>query len=213
VTSTSDASSGPVRARRRAPAREDRQVDADRTRAALLDAALEEFAAKGFAGARVRDIADRAGVSKDLVNYHFGSKEGLYRAVQQAWLDREDGFSKPGLPLDELVARYVRDAVGDPRPMRLFVWRGLAGDTPPEADRSADLSGMRRRQEEGEVDGALDPAAVRLMLLGMVAAPVVFPDMARRLFGADVADPEFLARYEEGVRDVVGRLAPRPSDG
>ena len=61
--------------------------------------------------------------------------------------------------------------------------------------------------------GELDPAAVRLMLLGMVAAPVVFPDMARRLFGIDVGDPEFLARYEDGVRDVVGRLAPRPSDG
>jgi AcrR family transcriptional regulator len=59
-------------------------VDAERTRAALLDAALQEFSEKGFAGARVRDIAERAGVSKDLIAYHFGGKEGLYRAVQQA---------------------------------------------------------------------------------------------------------------------------------
>src|SRR5205807_7119066 len=68
---------GAVRSRR-APAPGERQQDADRSRRLLLAAALEEFAAKGFAGARVQEIAARAGVNKQLINYYFDSKEGLY---------------------------------------------------------------------------------------------------------------------------------------
>ena len=75
---------------RRAPAGAERQRDADRSRRALLDAALEEFSLRGFAGARVADIARRAGVNKQLINYYFGSKEGLYLALQRAWLEREE---------------------------------------------------------------------------------------------------------------------------
>ncbi|MDS0132231.1 MULTISPECIES: TetR family transcriptional regulator [unclassified Amycolatopsis] len=86
---------------------------------------MQDFSEKGFAGARVRDIAERAGVSKDLIAYHFGGKEGLYRAVQRAWLHRRDGFAEPGLPLAESLARYLHDALSDPRPMRLLAWRGL----------------------------------------------------------------------------------------
>src|SRR5580704_3132164 len=80
---------------RRAPSGPERQRDADRSRRALLDAALEEFSRRGFAGARVADIARRAGVNKQLINYYFGSKEGLYLALQQAWLDREESFAPP----------------------------------------------------------------------------------------------------------------------
>jgi TetR/AcrR family transcriptional regulator len=196
---------------RRARTRENRQVDAERTRTALLDAALEEFAAKGFAGARVRDIAARAGVSKDLVNYHFDSKEGLYLAVQEAWLRREEGFSDPSLPLTELIARYLDDALRDPRPMRLLAWRGLSEtqDAAPSAsDEPEDLSGMRRRQDDGELAAGLDPASLRLLLLGAIAAPVVFPHMARRLFDTGVDDPDFQARYERGLRELLQQLRP-----
>src|SRR5450759_1887534 len=62
----------------RSPAAGERQRDAERSRQALLTAALDEFSLKGFAGARVAEIAERAGVNKQLINYYFGSKEGLY---------------------------------------------------------------------------------------------------------------------------------------
>ena len=47
----------------------------------LLDAAAEEFARLGFAGARMQAIVDRAGISERMIYHHFGSKLGLYRAV------------------------------------------------------------------------------------------------------------------------------------
>lgn len=200
------------RAPRRAPGPVQRQVDADRTRAALLEAALEEFAAKGFAGTRVRDIAQRAGVSKDLVAYHFGGKDGLYLAVQQSWLDREDGVTDPAVtPLPDLLARYLHDALADPRPMRLLVWRGLAspGAAPPDGSPPAeDLAGTRVRQQQGEFPADIDPAVLRLVLLAAVAAPVVFPDQARKLFGTGPGDPEFEARYASGLRRLIAHITP-----
>jgi TetR/AcrR family transcriptional regulator len=83
--------------RPRAPARK-RQSSAspDRRKAAgarkgegssrdlLLTAARREFARRGFEGARVDEIARRAGVNKQLVYHHFGNKESLYRRVLES---------------------------------------------------------------------------------------------------------------------------------
>ncbi len=55
--------------------------DAERTRRLVLEAARREFAEAGFAGARVEDIARSAGVNKQALYYHFGNKDGLFRAV------------------------------------------------------------------------------------------------------------------------------------
>ena len=54
---------------------------ADGTKAALLDAAAQAFAEKGFAGASIRDITARAGANLAAVTYHFGSKVALWEAV------------------------------------------------------------------------------------------------------------------------------------
>src|SRR5690348_2508976 len=53
----------------------------EKTRAAILNAAVEEFAHEGVAGARTDEIARNAGVNKALLYYYFKDKEGLYAAV------------------------------------------------------------------------------------------------------------------------------------
>ncbi len=53
----------------------------EETRGRILEAALDLFAASGFDGASTRTIAERAGVNLPAIQYYFGSKEGLYRAV------------------------------------------------------------------------------------------------------------------------------------
>lgn len=53
----------------------------DATRDALIAAALTVFARDGFDASGTRRIAERAGINPALIGYHFGSKEGLYRAV------------------------------------------------------------------------------------------------------------------------------------
>jgi TetR/AcrR family transcriptional regulator, regulator of cefoperazone and chloramphenicol sensitivity len=51
------------------------------TRERLLDAAERLFAARGFAGTSVREIAEEAGTNLGAINYHFRSKENLYAEV------------------------------------------------------------------------------------------------------------------------------------
>ncbi len=58
-----------------------RQRDAERTRAEILDVATQEFADRGYAGARVDEIAAKTSTTKRMIYYYFGGKEQLYVAV------------------------------------------------------------------------------------------------------------------------------------
>ena len=53
------------------------------TRGAILDAAIAEFAERGFEGASIRAIADRLGLQHPLITYHYRSKDVLWRAAAE----------------------------------------------------------------------------------------------------------------------------------
>ena len=75
-------------------------------REAILDAAEEVFAEAGYAGTSLRDIVERANVTKGLVNYYFGSKENLF---QEVFLRRGAPIAAKRLErLAELTAREDR---------------------------------------------------------------------------------------------------------
>jgi len=74
----------------------------DPTKQALLEAAASVFAESGYHLARVRSIAARAGTNVAAVNYHFGSKEGLYFAMLHQLMSST--FERFPL-LDEVTAR------------------------------------------------------------------------------------------------------------
>lgn len=52
-----------------------------KTKEKIIGAAKAEFHQKGFTGARMQEIADRCGINKALLHYHYKSKEVLFRAV------------------------------------------------------------------------------------------------------------------------------------
>jgi len=58
---------------------------ADATRERILAAALDLFSELSFDGASTRDIAARAGVTQPLLNYHFRSKDELWRAAGRSY--------------------------------------------------------------------------------------------------------------------------------
>jgi TetR/AcrR family transcriptional regulator len=68
-------------ARTKSAPRSGTRGEPEKTRAAILDAALHEFASEGVAGARIDEIAQMAGVNKALLYYYFRDKESLYGAV------------------------------------------------------------------------------------------------------------------------------------
>lgn len=85
--------------------------DADATRAKVLQAAIAEFAEKGLTGARVDEIAARAGFNKRMLYHYFGSKEELFQAVIETvytdvW-EAEAALDLDDLPPDEALAGLV----------------------------------------------------------------------------------------------------------
>jgi AcrR family transcriptional regulator len=63
-----------------------RRLSAEDRRAAILRAALDVFAERGFAGASLDDVASRDGVSKTLIYEHFASKRELQRALLETYV-------------------------------------------------------------------------------------------------------------------------------
>ena len=85
-------------------------------RARIVQAAIDEFAARGFKGASMDAIAARTHTTRALINYYFGSKEKLYIAVlEQVYGEIRD--AEAGLDLDHLapvdaIRRIVEFAYG-----------------------------------------------------------------------------------------------------
>lgn len=80
------------------------RVDGIETREAIISAAEEEFAEKGFELASAREICRRAGVNSALLSRYFGSKEALYRIVAKKL------FGDLGAPLANLSDKVTDDA-------------------------------------------------------------------------------------------------------
>jgi AcrR family transcriptional regulator len=91
--------------------------------AELLDAALAEFFEKGFAAARLEDIAARAGVSKGTVYLYFASKEEMFealvRTIPQANVEQARAIAADeSIPAEELLQRllnFIGALIGDER--------------------------------------------------------------------------------------------------
>lgn len=105
----------PARSQKRKPAVQAKKVrkrNAEVTRARILQAATEEFAAHGLPHARIEDIADRAGANRRMIYYYFDSKEGLYLAaletVYAQLVEEERKIDVEKLDPVEAIAELVR---------------------------------------------------------------------------------------------------------
>jgi len=142
-------------------------VTSAETRARLLRAAADVFAARGYDGTRVADIAAAAGVSNSALYAHFGSKAELLVASLRAHGGRVLAdllAADPGRPVADLLLQAGRSL---PRPGH----RGyLAVEALIAARRDEDVAGLMRTYTSdragwlaglmlaGQADGDLDPA-------------------------------------------------------
>jgi TetR/AcrR family transcriptional regulator len=150
------------------------------SRAAILEAATRIFASRGFVGASMRDITEASGISKPVIYYHFGSKEGLYAAVKQKLaaacdrqvvaIDRED--ERPARVQAEL-RRLFETFRGNEALLRVCAWSRLEGRPAGGSSETGLMRALRRRLEQAQeqriIRGDIDPGNLSVMLVGLVA--------------------------------------------
>lgn len=190
-----------------------------RSRERILSAALKEFSAKGFAGARVDAIARRANINKRMLYHYFGDKEELFKAVlrrkisqRQAWADGLSGEPEETLPF------WFEAACKDADWVRLFQWEALQGNWEKVIDEKERLEatarGLQRiqqRQARGQISADLDPRHVMLTMRSLTMFPVAFPQLTRLITGQSVFDPQFQRERMEFLKKIAAIL--RPANG
>lgn len=215
-------------ARKTAPKRANGNArDPERTRAVILAAATAEITAKGLGGARVDEIAERAGVNKRMIYHYFGDKEGLYLAVLEAAY-AEIRSEEIKLDLGK------RDPIEGMRELLLFTWNYYRNH--PEflsllatenLHKAAYLKRSKKIRElhsplVGMIDDLLQRGAKQKMFrrnvdpveLYISIAALGFFYMSNRytlstIFGRDLTAPENIkARGQHLVDVVLGYLRP-----
>ncbi|MGX1881269.1 TetR/AcrR family transcriptional regulator [Streptomyces sp. NPDC055287] len=182
------------------------------TKQKLLGAARQEFAALGVAGARVDRIAELAGVNKERVYGHFGSKEGLFAATVGAAMDElTEAVGKPGDDVAQWVGSVYDFHRERPELLRLLLWEALHQREPA-------VSGEKDRAERYalKVDALADrlgiasgpEAAVMLLsLIGLAAWPSAVPQLTRLIVGSRVEEGDLGSVVRACVVELAGRVA------
>ncbi|MEV6054297.1 TetR family transcriptional regulator [Streptomyces sp. NPDC052107] len=185
--------------------------DSSATKARLLDAAFNEFAAYGIAGARVDRIAEAAGANKRLIYAYFGNKEQLFDEVLRRALmagaesvpfDAEDLPGYAGAIFDHLVAR--------PDLMRLRLWKLLERPTATGPEREAfrlKTAEVADAQQRGDVAREMEPDDLLTMVLAAAQAWFWAAEGAEAEEGDQRWSPQRLAQHRAAVVEAARRIS------
>ena len=190
--------------------------NAERSRERILSAALKEFAAKGFAGARVDVIARHAAINKRMLYHYFGNKEKLFRAVlQQKIAERRSwGLNMSSDPAVRLPF-WFKTACADADWIRLLEWEALQSDGQKVIDEkercalAADwVKRLRQRQKLGEVSPEFDARHLALAMQSLTMYPMAFPQLTRSIMGLTIDDPKFQKTYSAFLKKFAAAFRP-----
>jgi TetR/AcrR family transcriptional regulator len=205
----------------------------EKTRAAILKAALEEFSHEGVAGARTDEIARRAGVNKALLYYYFKDKEDLYAATLDQAVAGLSARVQAALNASDLAPRerllgyveahfdYIAGAPLYPRLVqREFMHTGRT--LSPVASRIIELYGRPLYQKlsslirEGIAAGEfrkVDPEQTVTSLLGIINFYFISLPAQQAMMPGDPGSPERVSGRRAAVLDFISAalFVPAPA--
>jgi TetR/AcrR family transcriptional regulator len=188
------------------------------SRERILEEATKAFAAHGFEGARIADIARAAGLSHPSVLHHFGSKRGLYEAVVEAavadWAAETTAVYTAGTRGFDRIAALTDAA---------FRYFATHGDVVRLVRREAIEGGERLGEAvadvlkpfvagavafltEAQATGELrphDPIELIQVLYGSVFTYFSDAGFRQRLLDEDPLDPATVARHRDALTDLL----------
>src|SRR5436305_7801675 len=196
----------------------------EKTRAAILKAALEEFAHEGVTGARTDEIARRAGVNKALLYYYFKDKEGLYAAaLDQVFSGLHERVAtvleRADLPPRErllLYAQthfdYIASAPVYPRLVQREFMRSTGRALSPAASKIMERNGkplysrLEKLIDEGISNGdfrRVDPIQTVTSIIGTIVFYFISMPAQHFMHAGDPASPERIAARRAAVLDFI----------
>src|SRR5436190_5125745 len=190
------------------------------TRRAIVDAALDCFSERSFDGASTRSIAELAGVTQPLLNYHFAGKEELWRAAVDDLFERFRASTQHRLSglrgVDDvtiaklMVRHFVEFSAANPQLHRIIMQEskraGARLDWMVETHVRPLYENAVAVFERLAGRGQLEPVAAAhlyYLLTGAGATVFVMAPECQRLTGVDVFAPEFVAAHADLVVDLL----------
>jgi TetR/AcrR family transcriptional regulator len=205
------------RERRRRRAEQQRSIE---TRASILNAAIAEFAERGFEGASIRAIADRLGLQHPLITYHYRSKDNLWRAaaehafaqIRTEWdiSAREESGLSPLARLRQEYTTLFRFTVAFPEFHRFMRQETLTNNPRLKWVGEAVLAPLLGRllpqiieaQKQGLLP-AVDPILFHYMMVSLTAALSAFGPEMQVTSGLSSEDPKVVEAYWRLVDKMV----------
>ena len=187
------------------------QRDSTATKARLLEAATDEFAAHGIAGARVDRIAAAANANKQLIYAYFGNKDQLFDAVLTTRfraLTEDVPFAPDNLA--GYVGRLFDYLMQHPEVLRLATWAGLERPTAVaafEADSyRTKLTAIADAQRDGRLDASFAPADLLALALGVTGAWFTASEALRTHDSEDPWSTERLTQFRAAAVQATTRI-------
>ncbi len=183
----------------------------------LIEAALSEFAAHGFDGASTRKIARCVGAHQPQINYHFDSKEDLWKASLAhlfSLLDKELAGTGSAPDSDEAMARELADqirrligfAARHPELNRIMVHESTSPGPRLEwlvenfvGSYHSGLQPQWKRLVKAGIAAPIDPALIHHVLLGAISLVFVNAHELKLLQGIDPTDRRWIKRHADGL--------------
>jgi len=186
----------------------------------IISAAVKEFVACGYSGARMQAIADKAGINKALLHYHFSSKEKLYHVVLKSQFSALaesliDIFSSDE-DFEPWLRRIIRELLHNfsarPHFSRFVIWelntKGKHLSRIFEEVLRNRMQGMflERIAFKLEESGIRDypPQQFLLNLLSLCIYPSIARPLLEQVMGKEVfSDPDFISKREEEIFQLI----------
>ncbi len=185
----------------------------------ILDAAKQVFTQNGMSGARMQDIADKAGINKALLHYYFRSKDMLFERVFMETLKSNApilfGIFGKDMPIKEKITRFVEHYVelmkNNPF-MPLFIINEISrnpdklfGKIGEQVTQVATSLGVQLKQEaeKGNIR-EIQPVDLMSAIMGLCIFPVIAKPILKPVFGLSEEDYEqFMERKKKEVPIII----------
>lgn len=192
--------------------------DSTATESKIIAAATAVFLQKGKDGARMQEIADRAGINKAMLHYYFRSKDKLYEEVFSAQLERFFFSIVDAVPkannvqefLANFVDNYMRYLVENEGLVRFIIWEIQSGGVLMSRKirqlfsqrghvRPLFLDLIENAVSRGEIR-RIDPVQFIISLIGVCAYPFIARPILEQVFpGLQVNSEEFIQKRKQEV--------------